>query len=127
MFVVAVTICSYGANNKEKNEVRVYLGMVFEQVGKSLQGMVIDSITVCDSAVFKNDRVYYYYTINEEYLPISQMEAEKSLRRDAVKSSINGNNDMLFLVDMLKRLDGGFTFVYRGNATGNVVSFDIDY
>ncbi len=113
---------------KEKNEIRSLLTTTFEVTSKEIQGMVIDDITVCDSCVFKNDRIYYYYTINEEYLPISQIEAESSTRKDMIKSTLEGNSEMVPLIDMLKKLgNGGFNYIYKGNATGATHTITIDY
>lgn len=129
VLLASVVMFSCGdANKKERKELRSLLTSTFEITNEQMQGMVIDEITTCDGCEFKNDRIYYYYTINEAYLPISQMKAETSVRRDAIKSAIDNNGEMLVLVDMLKKLDdGGFTYIYKGNTTGESVTIDIDY
>ena len=125
--LAAVAMLSCGPGNEEKRGMRELLSTTFEFVNNQMAGMSVDEATVCDSCAFKNDRVYYYYTIDEEVLSISQLKEEKNLRTAAIKYTIDNNPDMAVLVDMIDKLDGGFSYYYKGRITGEVVCIDIDY
>lgn len=125
--LAAVVVLSCGPGNEEKKGIRELLSTTFEFVNNQMAGMSVDEATVCDSCAFKNDRVYYYYTIDEDVLSISQLNQEKSVRKATIKYTIDNNPDMAVLVDMIDKLDGGFSYYYKGSITGDVVCIDIDY
>ena len=125
--LAAVVMFSCGPGNEEKKGIRELLSTTFEFVNNQMAGMSVDEATVCDSCAFKNDRVYYYYTIDEDVLSISQLNQEKSVRKATIKYTIDNNPDMAVLVDMIDKLDGGFSYYYKGSITGEVVCIDIDY
>ena len=114
-------------SQEEKENMRELLSTSFNLVNKMISGQMVDDVTRCDSCVFKDDYVSYFYTIDETILPLSQIRKESSIRKNGIKTTLENNVEMEFMIDMLKKLDGGFNYIYKGSTTGATHTITIDY
>ena len=70
MFMISCGESKQKTSENEKADARAFIKSEVENVDKILRGKQIDRMTVCDSAVFVDGDIHYYYTLDENYITI---------------------------------------------------------
>jgi hypothetical protein len=92
-----------------------------------LTGMQMDYATISDGCNFMNDNVYYYYTIDEDYINISDMIAnEREIKRN-LRSTLESMPETEALIQNLKKINGNIIYQYTGDITGKTAQFVLDF
>lgn len=125
IFMISCGGSKQKTNENEKAEAYEFIKSEVESVDKILRGKQIDFMTVCDSAIFVNGDIHYYYTIDEGYTSIEAV-------RDNVNEVKNNQKTMMEsvpagkeLVSKLEMINASLTYHYRGSLTGEELSITV--
>lgn len=126
MLTVALfAACKGNVSESEKDAARMYIGDAIEVTNNILGGEQIDFMTYCDMVEFRNDNVYYNYTVDEDYTTMDNIRNNINVVKEQLEQHFDNNQDAKELSDMLAKLNGKYVFRYTGNKSGEQVSFEI--
>lgn len=125
IFCSAVILLSCVASQKEE-EARKFIQEKIRLEKETVVGKQIDYLTRYDDCEFRNDNIYYYYTIDESYVTISQMKEIENSIREELKYNFNSISSFGLLKEKLKILNGNIYCIYRGNYSQDIFTITIN-
>lgn len=126
LLLVTLVACNQ-PSEREKANAREFLRNEISFANDQLTGMQMDYATISDGCNFMNDNVYYYYTIDEDYINISDMIAnEREIKRN-LRSTLESMPETEALIQNLKKINGKIIYQYTGDITGKTAQFVLDF
>lgn len=117
--------CKGNVSNSEKEATRSCINEAIVIANDMIGGKQVDFMTFCDKVEFRNDNVYYYYTIDESYASISDVRNNINSIKEKVEMTFDTNPEAKELAEMVAKLNGKFVYKYTGDQSGESASFEI--
>lgn len=117
--------CKGNVSESEKDAARMYIGDAIEVANDMIGGKQIDFMTYCDMVEFRNDNVYYYYTVDEDYATMDHIRNNIDVIKEQAERVFDNDQSAKEVADMLAKLNGKFVYRYTGNKSGETASFEI--
>ena len=109
----------------DKNEIRSQVRAEIEAADEVLRGKQVDFMTVCDRAVFVNDEVHYYYTIDEDYKTIEEFRGIAGEIKSNIRAVWESIPEVEELLSKLEQIGGRMVVHYKGNYSGETLSITV--
>ena len=127
LLLTVLTLVACQKSRQEMDSARAFLRNEANAANTELAGSQIDYATVCDGCEFINDNFHYYYTVDENYVSIADMEANKENIKNMQRSMFENMPSVKPLTDNLNTIDGKVIFHYTGNISGRTMLIEIDF
>ncbi len=127
LLLTVLTLIACQKSGQEMDSARAFLRNEANAANTALAGTQIDFATVCDRCEFINDDFHYYYTIDENYVSIADMEANKEDIKNMQRSMFENIPQVNPLAENLSTIGGKVIFHYTGNMSGSSTQIELDF
>lgn len=125
--LLLTTLILVACNSTEKDQARAYLEAEAKATHMQLVGKKIDMSTTSDGCEFKDDKFYYYYTIDEDIVSIASLETNKQYIEDNMRAMLENMPATKPLIENIKTIDGKVVYHYKGSNTGKCLEIELEF
>ncbi len=119
---------SAGSSSQDsREEARSFLRTSMTATNELMSGKEVDVMTICDRIEFRDDNVYYYYTIDESQVSIATLRSMQDTMRENIRNNLENTAGTDLITDRLEILHGKIVYIYTGNQSGESFRISLQY
>lgn len=119
---------SAGSSSQDsREEARSFLRSSMTAANELMSGKEVDVMTICDRIEFRDDNVYYYYTIDESQVSIATLRSMQDTMRENIRNNLENTAGTDLITDRLEILHGKIVYIYTGNQSGESFRISLQY
>lgn len=119
---------SAGSSSQDnREEARSFLRSSMTAANELMSGKEVDVMTICDRIEFRDDNVYYYYTIDESQVSIATLRSMQDTMRENIRNNLENTAGTDLITDRLEILHGKIVYIYTGNQSGESFRITLQY
>lgn len=119
---------SAGSSSQDsREEARSFLRTSMTAANELMSGKEVDVMTICDRIEFRDDNVYYYYTIDESQVSIATLRSMQDTMRENIRNNLENTAGTDLITDRLEILHGKIVYIYTGNQSGESFRISLQY